>query len=148
MDGKDSMINEYLGGSTVIDIAKKYGVTREAVYQRLRKIPSWGAVKEKNRVSRKRKRMEKYEGLRDEIYEMAEKGVYRVEIMKKLNISAKVLKDLLKGSKYDLAPTARMPVHNEIRRDHGRGMSKKALMEKYDMSYPHICRIIKKYNIK
>jgi transposase len=148
MDGKDSMINEYLGGSTVIDIAKKYGVTREAVYQRLRKIPGWGAVKEKSRVSKKRARMEQYEGLRDEIYEMAEKGIYRVEIMKKFNISAKVLKDLFKGSKYDLAPTARMPVHNEIRREYGKGVSKKALMAKYELSYPHICRIIKKYNIK
>ncbi len=142
------MTNEYLAGNSVISIAKKYGVTREAVYARLRKMPNWNVIKEKKKIARAKKRMQKHEHLRDKVFEMAKNGTYRAEIKRELGVSRKVIETLLRGTKYDRSQTAKMPIHNEIRRDFGRGMTRKELMEKYEMSYPHICRIIKKYNIK
>ncbi len=142
------MISEYLAGNSAISIAEKYGVTKETVYRRLRKMGNWNIIKEKNKVLKMKKRLEKYEPIREEVYRLAEAGEYRRVISKSLGISLVLINELLRGTKYDTSLSARLPLHNEIRRDYGRGMDRQELMEKYELSYPHICRIINKYNIK
>ena len=148
MDGRDNMIHEYLNGSTVINIAKKYGVTREAVYLRLRRIPGWRNISYKKRVAKRGSYLKQYKDLMPQIVELINRGIYRRDIARQLNMPYLHLKQLLRGTKHDKAHTARMPIHNNLRRDYGRGMSRQELMKKYGFSYPHVCRIIKKYNIK
>jgi len=129
---------------TAIQLANKYGLTREAIYIRLRTIPNWKQVAKRMREKSKSKRLNKYKDILPEIEKLASEGHSMSSISKELGISYDHTKKLLKLTKYDNSYKALKQKYQKIRHLYSKGWSRKRLMEEFNYSYIHIGRILRR----
>lgn len=146
MEGKDSMVREYLNGKPVSKIAEENNITREAVYLRLRTLPNWKNIAESKHRARIGEYLNKYKNRTTELHKLGEEGLSMLEMSKKTKIPYNHVRKLLKGTQFDNAHATSKGRNKDIRRLHSSGWSRRKLAKKYELSYGHICRIIRKGN--
>ena len=69
---RQERMEEYLNGAKVSEMAIKRGVSREAIYQSLRRLEDWRGVKRGQRDIRKQPYMELAEKVYEEVMAVAE----------------------------------------------------------------------------
>ncbi len=128
MEGKDLIINEFLQGASAQQLADKYGVTREAIYLRLRTLPNWREVSKKMKRQRDKERLDKQ---KKHILELAEQGYSADKISKELRLANKTVTNVLRGTKYDRTFETLRHRNAEAKKLRALGWSKEKLCERY-----------------
>lgn len=139
----------YRDGTKVKHIAEAYGLSREGVYQRLRKMPDFEQVKQrlytKAKAKRRKNTLEEHAELLPKIYSMREKGVGSLRISHKLGVPYKTVVELLKGTEYDNTLEAKRIRNQEICKKYKEGMTQIELAKKYNTTQPNISNIIHRH---
>ena len=147
MAEREQLIQEYLNGKSVIDIAKQYDLSREAVYQHLRKIPNWEKVSESLVKTPREKALEQYGHLIPEIIRLKEEGLSTSVVAKKLDIPFYPLVELLKGTRHDNSKKAREERDKEIYKGYKAGRTQGELAREFGMAQSSISEIIRKWDL-
>lgn len=134
-EDKKQIIREYLEGNSVAVMAKKRGISREAVYQTLRKIDNWDELKEDMSDLRNVASKESAKRAKRDI----ESGAYIGDTLKKYGISSTTLYRYcpeLAGKKRRES----MELTERIVKDWKEGVSYRNISKKYDMFISNIQR--------
>lgn len=139
---------KYKNGESVIELSKHYDLTRERIYQILRKMPDFRRVskelaKEKTE-SNQEKYQNKYSEYIPEIISRRLQGESVLSISKQLKIPYPALKTMLKGSPYANTKQARKERNKQIRRQYHAGKTQLELARDFNMSQSSISAIVLK----
>jgi DNA-binding transcriptional regulator GbsR (MarR family) len=143
MEKISELVQEYLAGKPVIDIAKEKGVSRECVYQKLRELPNWGQVKKAVKKNKKQRAIARYPAVFPKVLSLAKNGYSATRISKELNTPIYSIQAMLEGSPFDHSEEARQERDEKIRKEYEEGAFQKDLAEKYDLSQQTISYIIR-----
>lgn len=141
MEGKDLIVNEYLQGASVQDLAKKYSVSREAIYLRLRTMPDWRKV---SKVQKKERKKDKIKRQREQVLKLAEEGLSVNAIRKELNLANKTVSEFLEGTKYDRRREVLRHRDAEAKKLRALGWKRKKLCERYGIKERQLDKILKR----
>jgi len=134
------IIKEYLEGEPVIKMAEKRGISREAVYQTLRRLENWDQIKES-------KQEERVTGNKEVAYEAAnqiKKGRNVSDVLDEYNISATTLyRYHPEMSSYKRKQSYK--ITEKIAKDWEAGMTYVEISKKYDMFISNIQRRLHLY---
>ena len=145
---RSAFVREYLDGKSVIDIANKYDVSREAVYLYLRKLPDWEKIYKSKRRTKWQRAVDKYNDKIPKIIALREQGYSTLQTSKKLNVPFEATKEILKTTPYDNSKKAREERNEKIYNDYMNGMSQVKLAEKYGMAQSSISNIVRQWHLK
>ena len=148
MADREQLIQEFLNGKSVIDIAKQYNLSREAVYQNLRTIPNWERVSESLKKTKKERALEAYGHLMPEIIRLKEEGLSTIVVARKLGIPYPPLAELLKGTRHDNSKEVREARNRRIYKEYQKGMVQRELAQEFGMSQSSISEIIRRWHLK
>lgn len=137
---KDNLLNDYLLGVSVTQLAKKYDVSREAIYNHLRTMGNWRTVKTHLREGRMSDNTKRLLDLSDEIVSGWLVGVSMVNLGVEFQATPKMISKIIKNV---MGTTKRRYQRDlQIVEEYENGMTQIALSKKYGISQPNICRII------
>jgi len=149
------MLNEeeiqqlYKDGTKVKHIAEAYSLSKEAVYQRLRKLPDFKQIKQKLYTQSKREllrtQLQEYAEYLPKVYKLREQGVGMVEISKRFSISYKFLRKLLKGTQYDGTRDYVAMRNQDIFHDYKDGMTQVEIAKKHNTTQPNVSNILHRH---
>jgi transposase-like protein len=143
METNDALTTEYLQGKGVSEIARKYGVTRECVYQHLRELPDWEKLKEKRSLKRRRNKIMQDKRLKDQVIELKKQGHSTTSAADTLEIAYETAKRLLKGTQYDETQAAKEERNQQIRKEYKENnVTQQQLANKYGVSQQTISTIL------
>ena len=145
---RSAFVREYLDGKSVIDIANKYDVSREAVYLYLRKLPDWEKIYKSKRRTKWQRAVDKYSDKIPKIIALREQGYSTLQTSKKLNVPFEATKEILKTTPYDNSKKAREERNEKIYNDYMNGTSQVKLAEKYGMAQSSISNIVRQWHLK
>ena len=129
------IIKEYLDGSPVIKIAEKRGISREAVYQTLRRIENWEELKDIKQDERTSDSKKLAETAAEEIISGKAVG----EVLDKYQLSATTLyRHKPEVASYKRKQSAK--ITKQIAKDWMSGMTYSEISKKYDMFVSNIQR--------
>jgi Mor family transcriptional regulator len=148
MAEREQLIQEFLNGKSVIDIAEQYNMSREAVYQHLRTIPNWKKVSESLKKTKRERALEKYGHLMQEIIRLKEEGLSTIAVARKLDIPYPPLVELLKGTRHDNSKEAREERNKKIYESYKNGRSQRELAIEFGMSQSSISNIVRQWALK
>ena len=143
MEGKDIWVQKFLKGESVIQIAKEYSVTREAVYLRLRTLPNWRELSDSMREAKRGLSLRSYTSKQKKtILELAQKKYPLYKIAEKTGIPYKHVRILLKDTLYGRNVVAFRERNVKIRKEFEQGMTCGELAKKYGMSHGNMWKVI------
>ena len=145
---RSEFVREYLDGKSVIDIAKKYGVTREAVYLYLRRLPDWEKIYKSKRRTKWQRAVDKYSEKIPKIIKLRKKGYSTIQVSRKLEVPFEAVREILKTTAYDNSKQARDDRNERIYNEYMRGTPQKKLALKYNMAQSSISDIVRKWHLK
>lgn len=135
------VIKLYLSGVPVVEISDMMGVTREAVYQKLRKAEGWKGIKRHLSLNRSSLRLTELQGHTEEIVAGWLSGVSMLDIAKELKTSRKNISDIIKK---EMGSTKRNYKRDlQIVEEYKNGVTQVELSKKYGISQPCISRIVR-----
>lgn len=135
------VIKLYLSGVPVVEISDMMGVTREAVYQKLRKTEGWKGIKRHLSLNRSSLRLTELQGHTEEIVAGWLSGVSMLDIAKELKTSRKNISDIIKQ---EMGSTKRNYKRDlQIVEEYKNGVTQVELSKKYGISQPCISRIVR-----
>lgn len=140
------IVDKYLNGESVISLAKEYSLSRERIYQYLRKLGAWDKVLLDNRFRTKQRRMREYKSYLPAIIEWKEAGLGTFAISRKLKLSYKTVANLLAGTKYDNRNCRNKARDRKILREYLKGKTQTQIAEEMGMKQNNISRILIKLN--
>lgn len=139
MDNKH-IIKLYMSGVPVSEIKDIYSVTREAIYQRLRKAGGWKGRKRHHADLRSSTRLTELQDHTDEIVSGWLSGVSMTDIAKEFKTSRKNISDIIKR---EVGSTKRKYKRDmQIVEEYKNGVTQVELSKKYGISQPCISRIV------
>lgn len=149
MTKADEIIAGYIGGKTVIEIAKEQGLSRERIYQYLRKLPDFKQTSVKKRAEVKAERLSRYDPILPEIIQMRKDGIGVEKISKTFGITFRTVSQLLEGTPYTNTHLSKVRRNKKIAKGYASGISQVNLAQKYDLCQSAISAIlIKQFNGK
>lgn len=146
MTKSDEIIAKYNSGVSVINLAKEYNLTRERIYQYLRKAPNFKGISSQKREEKVKKRLAGYSHLLPAIFEMREQGLGTTTIASKLGITYNTTRTLLKGTQWDNSKKVKALRNRSINRAYLNGMSQVKIAKKFGMCQSSISAILLKTN--
>lgn len=141
MEGKDIITKEYLEGKPVIKIAEEYGLSREAIYQRLRKLPNWQEVQRHRKEKDKGKVWEQ----RHRVIERRKWGWSMVRISQDLNIPVYKIRKMLLDTKYDRSKKYYVKRNRHIIYLWNKGYTKYKIAKEIGCNWSAVNLVIKRY---
>ena len=145
---RSAFVREYLDGKSVIDIAKKYDVTREAVYLYLRRLPDWEKIYKSKRRTKWQRAVDKYSDKIPKIIALREQGYSTLRTAKELNVPFEATKEILKMTPYDNSKEVRDARNEKIYNEYMNGAHQKKLALKYGMAQSSISAIVHKWHLE
>jgi hypothetical protein len=142
MEGQERFINEYLSGKSAIQIAKENGITREAVYLRLRSMPQWEETKKAKRSAKRVDDLKGSEQIIKDLKRLRSQGYSTTKAARELGVNYLRARTLLRGSKYDNSKKAKEYRNRNITREYDLGKTQHQLAEKYGLGQAAISHII------
>jgi len=136
------IIRDYLNGVSVINLTKKYEMTREAIYLHLRTLPNWKEAKEEYLKDKIRRNKSTYLEDLPRILKLRRKGLSATQISKKLNIHYRKISYLLLGTKYDNTQTSKEDRDKKIVDGYASGMTQTKLAKKFGLVQTRISAIL------
>lgn len=134
------LVEEYLKGNSVGDLAIRFDVSREAVYQRLRKDRDWKYIKAHLRKERSLERIKELQEKSDDIVEGWLAGVSILDLAREFRTSRKNISEIIRNV---VGTTKRRYKRDlEIVEKYKAGATQKELAEEYGISQPCISRIV------
>lgn len=131
----------YMSGVPVSEIKDIYGVTREAIYQKLRKTEGWKGIKKHHSGLRTSERLTGLREHTDEIVEGWLSGISITDLAKEFKTIRKNISDIIKQ---EVGSTRRMHKRDlKIVEEYKNGTTQTALSKKYGISQPCISRIVR-----
>lgn len=134
------LVEEYLKGNSVEELAQRFDVSHEAVYQRLRKDRDWKYIKAHMRKQRALERTRELQEKSDEIVEGWLAGVSILDLAKEFQTSRKnisrIIKDVVGSTK------RRYKRDLEIVEKYKQGATQTKLAKEYGISQPCVSRIV------
>ena len=146
MEHEDILVQEYLDGNSVINIAKERGITREAVYQHLRQLPNWQKVSDSMKPTKKQRAENKYRYAVAEILKLSEQGYSAVQISEKLKVPFYSVQNILKGTRFDNRKQVRHERNRQIYELYQQGNSQQQIATAFGMAQSSISEIIRKWD--
>lgn len=144
----ENLVAEYLEGSSVISIAKKYKITREAVYLHLRKIPNWRRVSDRMRPTKEDRAKAKYQYALRDILKLAANGYSAICISKRLKVPFIAVQHILKGTKFENSKEKKNQRNELIYESYINGSSQQKIAKAFGMAQSSISEIIRKWHLK
>ena len=142
MGKRKNIVRDYIKGDKVSDLSKKYEMTREGIYGHLRTLPGWETTKTFLREERKdRKRKENLLRIRN----LKEEGMGSVAIARKLQISYSIVREVLRGSKYDNSQRAKAKRDDKILEMYKEGMTQTEIGKEFGLTQARISNILQKF---
>ena len=141
------ILEDYLNGISVTEIAKKDNLTREAVYLHLRKERNWKKLKRQNAEMKLRKSTLNRMGILEEAFKLREQGISTSETARRLHVTPKRLSVLLQGTEYDNSARVRKERNKRICRDYKKGETQPQLAKKYGVSQSCISNVIREWGV-
>ena len=138
----DEIIAGYLGGKSVIDLAKEYNLSRERIYQYLRQVSGFKQISEKKRLEEIQKRTQSHLHLLPEIARRKALGKSISVIAREMGISFPMMKRIIKGTELDISKKSKAKRNKAIKKDYKRGMSQIKLSKKYNLCQSAISAIL------
>ena len=134
------LVEEYLKGVTVDELAQRFSVSREAVYQRLRKDRDWRHIKAHLRKERSLERIRELEEKTNDIVEGWVAGVSILDLAREFKTSRKNISRIIR----DVVGTTKRRHERdlEIIEKYKEGVTQTELAKEYEISQPCISRIV------
>ena len=148
MEHRDKLVQEYLDGNSVINIAKKHNLTREAVYLYLRRLPDWEKIYKSKRKTKWQRAVDKYSDKIPKIIKLRKKGYSTIQVSKKLKVPFEAVREILKTTPYDNSKQARDERNEKIYNEYMNGAHQKKLALKYGMAQSSISAIVHKWHLE
>ncbi len=148
LEQKEHIIRQYLRGVEVPEIASDCKLTKETVYVQLREIPNFRAISEKLKYQRRLRKQDYYQSKLPKICKLLDEGYFATQMPDKLGIPYRIVKMLLKGTKYDNTHKTKEDRNKAIYKEYKKGARQVELAKKYGVSQPQISDILKKANGK
>lgn len=140
MDRKQ-IVKLYMSGVPVSEIRDIYGVTREAVYQHLRKTEGWKGMKRHHSGLRASTRLSELQNHKEEIIAGWLSGVSMYDLAKEFKTIRKNISDIIRE---EFGSTRRQYRRDlQILEDYKNGITQVELSKKYGISQPCISRIVR-----
>lgn len=140
MDG-NQIVKLYMSGVPVSEIRDIYGVTREAIYQRLRRVEGWKGMKRLHSGLRASTRLTELQNHTEEIVSGWLAGVSMADLAKEFKTIRKNISDIIKQ---EMGSTKRNYKRDlQILEEYKNGVTQVELSKKYGISQPCISRIVR-----
>lgn len=131
----------YNSGVPVAEMSKEFGVSREAIYQKLRRFDDWEDMKRRHTQIRASKRLTELQERSPEIVSMWKKGATMLQIAWEFKTTRKNISTIIKNT---LGTTKRRYERDaEIVQAYKNGVTQVELAKRYNISQPCVSRIIK-----
>lgn len=141
---KGQILKLYMSGVPVSEIKDIYGVTREAIYQKLRGVEGWKGVKKHHSNLRASTRLTELQDHADEIVAGWLAGVSMTDIAKELKTSRSNISDIIKEK---MGSTKRNYKRDlKITEEYKNGTTQVELSKRYGISQPCVSRIVNALN--
>ena len=141
---KGQILKLYMSGVPVTEIRDIYGVTREAIYQKLRGVEGWRGIKKHHSNLRASTRLTGLQDHTDEIVSGWLAGVSMSDLAKEFKTIRKNISDIIKR---EMGSTKRRYKRDlQIVEEYKNGMTQVELSKKYGISQPCISRIVTTLN--
>lgn len=138
---KRQIIKLYMSGVPVSEIKDIYGVTREAIYQKLRASRGWKDRKRHHSGLRSSTRLSELHSHTDDIVSGWLAGVSMADLAKEFKTIRKNISDIIKS---EMGTTKRRYKRDlQIVEEYKNGMTQVELSKKYGISQPCISRIVR-----
>lgn len=141
---KSDIISQYILGESVIELSKKYGLSRERIYQYLRELDEWEIEKCINVDRKKHQRKIQNEMLKMEVMRDLKTGLSIKDISKRRHISSPRLREMLNDTKYRFGLAIKRRRDRKIGKLYKSGLTQKELSQKYNTTQTNISRILKR----
>lgn len=141
----ENVVEMYLDGQSVGEIAKHFGATREAVYLYLREIPNFKDISRKFAEDRKKLRLRQYSTSTNDILKLREDGLSMRTISKALGMSYTRVRKLLKGTSLDNSHKSKLKRNRRICQMYKAGLTQREIAEELKLGQSTISNIIRKW---
>lgn len=136
----EKILKLYMSGVPVSEIKDMYGVTREAIYQKLRRAEGWRGMKKHHSNLRSSERLLELQEQANDIVEGWLAGVSMMDLAKEFKTSRKNISEIIKDN---MGSTKRRYKRDlQIVEEYKAGATQTELAKKYDISQPCISRIV------
>jgi len=144
MDNKEKITKLYMSGVPVSDISEMFSITREAVYQKLRKSSGWKGMKRHHSDYRSSTRLSGLQEHTEEIVAGWLAGVTMSDLAKEFGTIRKTISAIIKEN---MGTTKRRYKRDlEIVEAYNNGVTQVELSKRYGISQPCISRIVNALN--
>ena len=141
MKNEDKILKLYMSGVPVTEISELFDITREGVYQKLRRRAGWKGMKKHHSNLHTSERLSRLQEHAGEIVEGWSSGVSMTDIAKEFKTTRKNISDIIKQ---EVGSTRRMHKRDlKIVEEYKNGTTQTALSKKYRISQPCISRIVR-----
>ena len=141
MGEKDKILKLYMSGVPVTEISELFNVTREAIYQKLRKTEGWKGMKVHHSGLRSSERLTELQGHIEDIISGWLSGVSMLDIAKELKTSRKNISDIIKQEMGSTRKNYKRDL--KIAEEYKNGVTQVELSKRYNISQPCISRIVR-----
>lgn len=140
-EADSKILKLYMAGVPVTEIKDMFGVTREAIYQRLRRAEGWKGMKRYHSGLRASTRLTELQGHTEEIVSEWLGGVSMVDLAKKYKTTRKNISEIIKLG----AGSTRRNYKRDLKivEEYKDGVTQVKLSKKYNISQPCISRIVR-----
>jgi predicted DNA-binding protein YlxM (UPF0122 family) len=130
----------YMSGVPVTDISEMFNITREAVYQKLRRLEGWEGMKTHHAKRRAKERLRALREHSEEIVSGWLAGVTMADLAKEFGTSRKNISVIIKEK---MGSTRRNYQRDlKIAEEYKAGVTQAELSREYNISQPCISRIV------